>query len=177
MNRKDSIKDYLLAGNTETSPVKLSRLSHSRYVRIRCRVAENPAASRALLLALSGDLEADVRIAVANNPNAPQSLLAYLAADSCVDVRYALAENYQLPPRLLRKLAEDENPYVAARAQRTLKPNAFFRLISASLEGHKLISLKLSQFQAKSTAQPASVCRLNRIRSHLSRASFICLES
>jgi hypothetical protein len=137
VNKKDSIKDYLLAGNTETPPVKLSRLAHSRYVRIRCRVAENPAASRALLLALSGDLEADVRIAVANNPNAPLSLLAYLASDNCVDVRYAMAENYQLPPTLLRKLAADENPYVSARAQRTLRPNVFFRLISASVERQK----------------------------------------
>ena len=44
-----------------------------------------------------------------------------LLADSNADVRYRLAESYHLPKALLEMLADDQNPFVAARACKTLK--------------------------------------------------------
>ena len=44
-----------------------------------------------------------------------------LAKDSCCDVRFALAENHNIDSDLLALLADDENPYVAWRARKTIK--------------------------------------------------------
>jgi len=44
-----------------------------------------------------------------------------LANDLCCDVRFALAENHNIDSDILATLAEDENPYVAWRARKTLK--------------------------------------------------------
>ena len=40
--------------------------------------------------------------------------------DPSPDVRMRLAESYTVPLATLRVLAEDENPYVAVRAQSTM---------------------------------------------------------
>jgi len=44
-----------------------------------------------------------------------------LTKDEHPDVRYRLAENSNLPDSILVELSEDENPFVAARAQETLQ--------------------------------------------------------
>ena len=121
---EDSIvntKDYLLAGDPTITAQKLARLARSRHPRVRARVAENTGASEALLVALSADAVAEVRAAVAANPRAPYNLLVYLLGDQSADVRYALAEDYDLAPELLDWLSQDQNPYVAERASKTLK--------------------------------------------------------
>ncbi|MFA7341043.1 MAG: hypothetical protein WC028_29940 [Candidatus Obscuribacterales bacterium] len=44
-----------------------------------------------------------------------------LANDLSCDVRFALAENHNIDSDILAILAEDENPYVAWRARKTIK--------------------------------------------------------
>jgi hypothetical protein len=44
-----------------------------------------------------------------------------LARDESPDVRLRLAESYTVPIAVLRVLSEDENPYVAHRAHRTMR--------------------------------------------------------
>jgi hypothetical protein len=83
-------------------------------------VAEDANTPRHLLddLALSEDY--NVRMAVADNPNTPVDLLMVLVRDEHLDVRYALAENHNIDTAVHKLLMEDDNPYVADRARRTL---------------------------------------------------------
>lgn len=51
-------------------------------------------------------------------------MLMRLATDENADVRYAIAEDVGAPLVILLQLAADENPYVAARALRSLATSA-----------------------------------------------------
>lgn len=62
----------------------------------------------------------DVRLAVADNPRTPAGALRLLSEDENADVRYALAENHNCPMEILYELATDSNPYVSARALKTV---------------------------------------------------------
>jgi hypothetical protein len=54
-----------------------------------------------------------------------------LAFDENPDVRYEIAEDANTPFELLRMMTEDENPYVAERAKRTLKRLGRWQVIAA----------------------------------------------
>ncbi len=110
---------YLMAGNQELSTDVLLQLSQANNYKIRLRIAENSCTPPALLNELAEDMHPEVRVAVADNPNAPYEALERLAADECIDVRYGLAENSQLPISILLHLINDDNPYVASRANKT----------------------------------------------------------
>jgi hypothetical protein len=59
-------------------------------------------------------------LAVAEEATASDEILWLLVEDENPDVRFCLAENYNIDPKMLHKLSEDENPYVASRAQKTM---------------------------------------------------------
>lgn len=62
----------------------------------------------------------EVRIAIADNgSDLPIDLLRTLLSDNSADVRFAMAENHNLPIEIIDALCDDENPYVAHRANRT----------------------------------------------------------
>jgi hypothetical protein len=82
-------------------------------------MAVDPATPVVVLERLAVHPNADVRAAVAENENTPLYTVWALAKDADADVRYQLAENHNLPLALLRSMTNDENPYVACRAQKT----------------------------------------------------------
>lgn len=88
--------------------------------KILVRVAERIKAPQTLKT-LSTHASYEVRQAVAENEFTPKDALFSLATDSNADVRYRLAETYCTPVDILGHLLADENPYVAARAQTTIK--------------------------------------------------------
>ncbi len=84
------------------------------------RVAENPGTWPSTLRELASHSSPRVRAAVVQNKNTPSDVLFGLACDESADVRYAMADGVQGDLQLLQHLIEDENPYVAARAKRSL---------------------------------------------------------
>lgn len=110
-----------LASNPGTAPEVLNRLSMRGAPDLLERIAENRATDVTTLTRLACHESSNVRGAVADNVNAPLDIVRILGSDQSVDVRYVVAENHHLPPELLETLVEDDNPYVAARARRTLK--------------------------------------------------------
>lgn len=112
---------YIVAGNPNTPKEVLAKLSCDVLESVRRRVADNPRTPVTALMQLAHDPSVDVRLSVAENPNTPAEMLEQLAADDDVDVRYGVAENPHIPAEYLRQLSEDCNPYVACRAQKTLK--------------------------------------------------------
>jgi hypothetical protein len=71
----------------------------------------------------------EVREAVADHQLCPVSIHLMLADDETVDVRFALAENHNLSFQVLEKLSQDANPYVAYRAERTMRRVLFDNVI------------------------------------------------
>jgi len=59
-------------------------------------------------------------LSVAEDATVSDDILWLLVEDPNPDVRFCLAENYNIDPSMLKALSEDENPYVAHRAQKTL---------------------------------------------------------
>jgi len=84
------------------------------------KLVVDPAASPFVLSYLSKHKDAEIRTCVADNALTPLSTLQQLAADADVNVRYAIAENHNICRSILTFLTEDENPYVACRAAKTL---------------------------------------------------------
>jgi hypothetical protein len=76
-----------------------------------------------------------VRYAVAVNSATPPSLIWHLIQDENPDVRFALAENPRLRMEHLIQLTDDDNPYVAARAELTVE--AWLRELIHRLLGQK----------------------------------------
>ncbi len=109
-----------LASNPETSPESLKRLASHKCEHLVSRVAEHPNTPLETLETLAQHKHPDVRAAIADNVNTPPSLLMNLARDSDIQVRYSLAENHNIPISVISFLLEDDNPYVAARAGKTL---------------------------------------------------------
>jgi len=110
----------VIASRPHTSPSILNFLAQSRDPSVVLCVAENPRTHVATLTRLIRHHSSVVRIAVAEHPSTPEPLLCILARDEDADVRYALAENANMPKTVLQFLAQDDNPYVCARAQRTI---------------------------------------------------------
>ena len=114
-------EDYLLAGNPQTNGRVLNELAKSEDLKVRKRVAENPSSCLATLYRLLFDSEADVRLSLSYNQYVPEFFIEHLVYDPDDDVRFALAENSRLTQELLTILVNDENPYVASRASKSLK--------------------------------------------------------
>jgi hypothetical protein len=85
------------------------------------QAAEDPSAPSDILCMLAASCNVEVRMAVADNLSASLDTLLMLAQDESEDLRYQLAENHNIDKGILNLLAEDSNPYVAHRAQRTLR--------------------------------------------------------
>mgnify|MGYP001310794681 CR=1 FL=1 len=87
---------------------------------ILLKAAEHPQASPYTLSRLSRNEFREVRQAVAQSHNTPYSSQLDLARDPDPDVRFALAENHRAFITILETLSDDENPYVSARAGKTI---------------------------------------------------------
>ena len=114
-------KDYLTAGNPETSAEVLDELSNSDSYKVRKRVAENEKICLSTLFRLLFDNEPEVRLATLANSRSPEFFVEHLVNDTNDDVRYNLAENANLKLTYLKRLEQDENPYVRERARKTLR--------------------------------------------------------
>jgi hypothetical protein len=112
---------YFRAGRPTSSAEELRKLARSEVAPVRRRVAENHAAPVDVLASLAEDYEPDVRAAVGLNRAVPEQVLCRLLNDECPDVRYRLAEASFLPVAALVVLMADSNPYVACRAELTMK--------------------------------------------------------
>jgi hypothetical protein len=99
----------------------LAWLSRTKDTCVLERLAENPRTPAGVLIKLSSHPEAAVKSAVGCNPKCLVWLICKLAQDEDVDVRYSIAENPHVPTEVLSILSTDENPYISARAFRTLK--------------------------------------------------------
>jgi hypothetical protein len=81
----------------------------------------------------------DDQFSLADDMSTPVQTAMRLARDENVDLRYALAENHNLATSVLELLAEDSNPYVCARAKKTMARLKDEDLIS-SLANHTTVS-------------------------------------
>lgn len=102
-------------------PRELDSLANSAPAYVLVRIATHAVTWRSTLSRLAKNANPDVRCAVGENPHTPREVLLALALDADCDVRYSLAENHRLPEAVLTILAADENPYVSARANKTLR--------------------------------------------------------
>jgi len=84
------------------------------------RIATYSSTPHSVLEILSKHDHADVRGAVSENVNASELLIWSLAKDNDPTIRYQLAENPHLPFAVLQSLTNDDNSYVACRAQTTI---------------------------------------------------------
>lgn len=109
-----------LAAHPNAKAACLSRLAQHSCEQIVIRVAENINTPADILALLSKHQCNEVRIAVAENASTPFLVLMELVEDKNVDVRYSLSENHNVPTTLLTVLLDDENPYIGARARKTL---------------------------------------------------------
>ncbi len=121
----------IIASNSTTPTCVLNFLALTDDVLVVQRVAENSNTHVATLTKLLRHSSPVVRTAVSEHPNTPESLLLILADDLDADVRYCLAENAHMPKAVLEVLANDSNPYVAARADRTLTRLAPTQIVRA----------------------------------------------
>lgn len=110
----------MLASSPYTASGLLEQLAEHSPPAVLELIATNPSTPAHTLSSLARHQNSDVRAAVAENANTPIDTMKALAVDEDSDVRYQLAENHQLPQAILSILINDENPYVASRAQRTL---------------------------------------------------------
>lgn len=113
--------EYLKAGDPNATQEELSILSKHSDLRVRRRVAENPATPQHILYALASDSTADVRIAAGLNPNLDSYMKLRLACDADPTVRLGLAHEVVTPEIVLHQLTHDENAWVAGQARRTLE--------------------------------------------------------
>ncbi len=109
-----------LANAPTTSTEVLEILSHCDVVSVVEAVAANRATSVDTLAWLLKHPAPEVRIGLIDNPVLPYSIQKRLIFDPDADVRYALAENHNIVRQVLETLLNDENPFVVARAQKTL---------------------------------------------------------
>lgn len=111
---------WLLAINPNTPPPVLDHLTRNAPSQLLERIGEHPRAHSTTLARLAVHSDCQVRAAVAENMNTSMKTIWNLVRDPSPDVRLRLAESYTVPIAILRVLADDENPYVASRAQKTL---------------------------------------------------------
>ncbi len=98
-----------LVGQDNTVPRQIDEiLRHFEELFEHTKEAENEDSYRRWLLS------------VAEDATASDDILWLLVEDPNPDVRFCLAENYNIDAAMLKALSEDDNPYVAHRAQKTL---------------------------------------------------------
>lgn len=112
---------YIIAGNKNTPESVLQRLAEGGDPRVRKRLAENPRTPQTVLELMAHDEDREVRLAVACNGNISDGVLAEMARDQDLDFRLSVAETVRSPLKILEILADDENPYIASQAQKTLE--------------------------------------------------------
>lgn len=88
---------------------------------------------------LSGDVGA--RIDLTECCSDAETLWA-LAHDPCCDVRFALAENHNIDCDILAALVDDENPFVAWRARKTIKRLTVGSAISGNFSWPEIQTIK-----------------------------------
>jgi len=84
-------------------------------------IAEHADTSSYVLGVLASHADVDVRELVADHLSTLPETIKLLAKDTSVDLRYAIAENHNIDEDVLMMLTEDDNPFVAHRARKTLK--------------------------------------------------------
>lgn len=109
-----------IAANPDTPESILMLLITYSTAEIIERIAENPKAGPGIVRTLASHPLPRIRSAVCDHKSLKAEIIWRLAMDSEADVRYAVAENANVPHSVLKMLSEDENPYVANRAARTL---------------------------------------------------------
>jgi len=109
----------LIAANPATPEHVLKQLSTEDDPLLLEQIAENPSASVLTLAHLAGHANERIRVAVSHNPKTPIEIIDTLVYDVSADVRYALASNPLLPLQIIEVICQDDNPYVASRAQQT----------------------------------------------------------
>jgi hypothetical protein len=105
----------------DVPPLKTLNSDEKDSIRTLCRIAANEDTPEIILAQLAYHPNSEVRTCIAENPATQDAELWALTYDDSADVRYALAENHQLDSQFLTELELDGNPYVAARAQKTLQ--------------------------------------------------------
>ncbi|MBX9950890.1 MAG: hypothetical protein K2Y39_17090 [Candidatus Obscuribacterales bacterium] len=85
------------------------------------RLIDHPYTPAFVLMELSQHPSPEVRAQVVDHPNTPRQAVLNLIRDQCIDVRLSLAECYHLGVSILEILVDDDNPYVANRAEITLQ--------------------------------------------------------
>jgi len=84
-------------------------------------LAEHQDTSSYTLGELAAHADIDVRTAVADQKHTLRATMMILAKDVSADLKYAIAENHNIHADVLNMLTEDDNPFVAHRARRTLE--------------------------------------------------------
>jgi hypothetical protein len=138
------VSDRIIATSSKTAPDVLEALSRTASPIILELIAGNGNCPASLLKRLCKHSSAQVRLAAAENSNTNIETLWQLVNDDDLDVRFGLAENHRIPELILRALSEDENPYVACRAAKTLERIEANRSVVVETESWK-------QFRASET--------------------------
>lgn len=120
LTKDENISDRIIATSSKTSPDVLEALSRTASPKILELIAGNENCTPSLLKRLAKHPSAQVRAATAENHQTSLDTLWQLVKDEDADVRFGLAENHRLPETILNALSEDENPYVACRARKTI---------------------------------------------------------
>jgi hypothetical protein len=105
----------------DTHPQVLDHIASRGSDHLAKRVAEHPRAEASTLNQLALHEHYEVRAALADNQNIPLDLQWQLAQDIHPDVRFSLAQCYHIDQNVLTSLLDDDNPFVAHRAQITLQ--------------------------------------------------------
>lgn len=119
--KDDIVSDRIIATSLNTTPDVLEALSRTAGPIILELIAGNANCPPYLLNKLAKHPSAHVRLAAAENNHTSRETLWMLVMDEDADVRFGLAENHSLPEAILKALSEDDNPYVASRAVKTLE--------------------------------------------------------
>ena len=107
---------YSILGNVAENPSAtkemLVKLSYVDIAYVRVAVAENKNTPKNVLVRLSVDTAHGVRERVAQNPNTPIEILVRFASEKFPKLRAGVAHNISAPVEVLDKLSKDENSTV-----------------------------------------------------------------
>jgi len=121
----NEILDTMIESSAERNTSDETHLSCHRADTYRrrwvLRIASDPNTPDVVLRRLAEEGDSAVQALVAENSNTPVDSIWRLAREPNSDIRYSLAENHAIAIEVLNLLADDENPYVAQRANKTLK--------------------------------------------------------